>query len=101
MIILDPPKLAQSQQGVTKAARAYKDLNWLSMRLLRPNGTLASFSCSGLVDEDLFQKILFSASLDAGRDAQIIARLGQPADHPVRLSFPEGKYLKGFLCRVI
>jgi 23S rRNA (cytosine1962-C5)-methyltransferase len=101
MIILDPPKLAQSQQGVTKAARAYKDLNWLSMRLLRPNGTLASFSCSGLVDEDLFQKILFSASLDAGRDAQIIARLGQPADHPVRLSFPEGKYLKGFLCRVV
>jgi len=100
MIILDPPKLAQSQRGLTKATRAYKDINWLSMRLLRPNGYLASFSCSGLVDEDLFQKILFSASLDAGRDVQIIERLGQPMDHPVRLSFPEGKYLKGFICRV-
>jgi len=100
MIILDPPKLAQSQRGLTKATRAYKDINWLSMRLLRPNGYLASFSCSGLVDEDLFQKILFSASLDAGRDVQIIEQLGQPIDHPVRLSFPEGKYLKGFICRV-
>ncbi len=100
MIILDPPKLAQSQQGLTKATRAYKDINWLSMRLLRPNGYLATFSCSGLVDEELFQKILFSASLDAGRDVQIMERLGQPLDHPVRLSFPEGKYLKGFICRV-
>jgi len=100
LIILDPPKLAQSQKGLLKATRAYKDLNWLSMRLLRPNGYLMSFSCSGLVDEDLFQKILFAASMDAGRDVQIMERLGQPADHPVRLSFPEGKYLKGLICRV-
>jgi 23S rRNA (cytosine1962-C5)-methyltransferase len=100
MVILDPPKLAQSKQGLLKATRAYKDLNWLSMRLLRPNGALVSFSCSGLVDENLFQKILFSAAVDAGRDVQIIGRLGQPMDHPVRLSFPEGQYLKGFLCRV-
>jgi 23S rRNA (cytosine1962-C5)-methyltransferase len=101
LIILDPPKLAQSQRDVDKAARAYKDINWLSMRLLRPNGHLVTFSCSGLVSEDLFQKILFSASLDAGRDVQIIQSLGQPMDHPVRLSFPEGKYLKGFICRVV
>jgi 23S rRNA (cytosine1962-C5)-methyltransferase len=100
LIILDPPKLAQSQRDVPKAARAYKDINWLSMRLLRPNGHLVTFSCSGLVSEELFQKILFSASLDARRDVQIIERLGQPMDHPVRLSFPEGKYLKGFICRV-
>jgi 23S rRNA (cytosine1962-C5)-methyltransferase len=101
MIILDPPKLAQSQRDVAKAARAYKDINWLSMRLLRPDGVLMTFSCSGLVSEDLFQKILFSASLDSGREVQILRRLGQPMDHPVRLSFPEGKYLKGFLCRVV
>jgi 23S rRNA (cytosine1962-C5)-methyltransferase len=100
VIILDPPKLAQSQRDVNKAARAYKDINWLSMRLLRPNGFLVSFSCSGLVSEDLFQKILFSASLDAGRNVQILQSLGQPMDHPVRLTFPEGKYLKGFICRV-
>lgn len=100
VIILDPPKFAQSQRDVEKAARAYKDINWLAMRLLHPNGYLVSFSCSGLVSEDLFQKILFSASLDAGRDAQILQSLGQPMDHPVRLSFPEGKYLKGFICRV-
>jgi 23S rRNA (cytosine1962-C5)-methyltransferase len=99
VIILDPPKLAQSQRDVDKAARAYKDINWLSMRLLRPNGFLVTFSCSGLVSAELFQKILFSAALDAGRDVQIIATLGQPADHPVRLTFPEGKYLKGFICR--
>jgi 23S rRNA (cytosine1962-C5)-methyltransferase len=100
VIILDPPKLAQSQRDVDKAARAYKDINWLSMRLLRPNGYLVTFSCSGLVSEDLFQKILFSASLDAGRDVQIIQSLGQPMDHPVRLTFPEGRYLKGSICRV-
>jgi 23S rRNA (cytosine1962-C5)-methyltransferase len=100
VIILDPPKLAQSQRDIDKSARAYKDINWLSMRLLRPNGYLITFSCSGLVNQDLFQKILFSASLDAGRDVQIIQSLGQPMDHPVRLSFPEGKYLKGFICRV-
>jgi 23S rRNA (cytosine1962-C5)-methyltransferase len=101
LIILDPPKLAQSQRDVNKAARAYKDINWLSMRLLRPDGFLVTFSCSGLISEDLFQKILFSASLDAGREVQIIQKLGQPMDHPVRLSFPEGKYLKGFTCRVL
>jgi 23S rRNA (cytosine1962-C5)-methyltransferase len=101
MIILDPPKLAKSHRDLNKAARAYKDINWLSMRLLRPNGILVTFSCSGLISEDLFQKILFSASLDARREVQIIQKLGQPMDHPVRLSFPEGKYLKGFICRII
>jgi 23S rRNA (cytosine1962-C5)-methyltransferase len=60
-----------------------------------------TFSCSGLISEDLFQKIVFSATLDAGRDAQIIRRLGQPMDHPVRLTFPEGQYLKGLVCRIL
>ena len=100
-VILDPPKFATSQKDLYKAARAYKDINWLATRITRPGGLLLTFSCSGLVSEDLFQKIVFSATLDAGRDAQIIKRLGQPMDHPVRLTFPEGQYLKGLACRIL
>ena len=100
-IILDPPKFAHSQGQIDRAARGYKDLNWLALRLLRPNGVLATFSCSGLVSADLFQKIVFGAAVDAGRDVQILRHLGQSADHPVLLSFPESAYLKGLLCRAI
>jgi len=71
------------------------------VKLLAPGGMVATFSCSGLVTPDLFQKIVFGASVDAGRDAQIVARLGQAADHPILLSFPEAEYLKGLLCRAI
>lgn len=99
LIILDPPKFAHTENQIRKATRAYKDINWLAFRLLRPGGRLVTFSCSGLVSEDLFQKVLFGAALDAGRDVQIIRRLGQASDHPVLLTFPEGAYLKGFLCR--
>jgi 23S rRNA (cytosine1962-C5)-methyltransferase len=101
VVILDPPKFAVMQKDLHRALRAYKDINWLAMRIIRPGGFLMTFSCSGLVSENLFQKVVFSAALDADRDAQIIHRLGQPSDHPVRLTFPEGQYLKGFLCRVI
>jgi 23S rRNA (cytosine1962-C5)-methyltransferase len=101
VIILDPPKFAHSQQQVARAARAYKDINLLAMQLLRPGGTLITFSCSGLVSADLFQKIVFGASVDAGRDVQVVERLGQGPDHPVLLAFPEGEYLKGLICRVI
>lgn len=100
MIILDPPKLAPSRSRVARAARAYKDLNWLAFRLARPGGCVVSFSCSGAVGDDLFQKIVFGACLDAGREAQILGYLHQPQDHPVRLTFPEGAYLKGLICRV-
>lgn len=100
MIILDPPKFAQSPRQVENAARGYKDINLLAFRLLKPGGLLATFSCSGAVTADLFQKIVFSAVLDAGREAQIIRKLGQAPDHPVALTFPEGDYLKGLLCRV-
>ena len=100
MIIADPPKLAQTQGQIEKAARAYKDLNLVAMQLLRPGGTLITFSCSGLVTSELFQKIVFGAAVDAGRDVQIIERLSQSSDHPVLLSFPEGEYLKGLVCRV-
>lgn len=100
VIIVDPPKFAHSTRDVERACRGYKDLNWLAMRLLRPGGVLATFSCSGLVSADLFQKVLFGAAVDAGRDVQILYPLSQSADHPVLLTFPESAYLKGFLCRV-
>jgi 23S rRNA (cytosine1962-C5)-methyltransferase len=99
-IILDPPKFVHKQAQIERAARAYKDINLLGMQLLRAGGTLATFSCSGLVTADLFQKIVFGASVDAGRDVQIVERLSQGHDHPVLLSFPEGEYLKGLICRV-
>jgi 23S rRNA (cytosine1962-C5)-methyltransferase len=100
VVILDPPKFAFSRGQVQAATRGYKDINMLAMRLLRPGGTLCTFSCSGLVSEDLFQKVLFGASVDAGREVRILERLGQGGDHPVLLTFPEAAYLKGFICRV-
>lgn len=100
LVVLDPPKFAHSQHQVERAARGYKDINLLAMQLLRPGGALATFSCSGLVSPDLFQKIVFGASVDARRDVQIVERLAQGPDHPVLLTFPEGEYLKGLLCRV-
>ncbi len=101
LIVLDPPKFASRKQDLPGAARGYKDINMLALGLLAPGGLLATFSCSGLVSADLFQKILFGASLDARRDAQIIAKLSQGPDHPILLSFPESEYLKGLLCRVV
>ncbi len=100
VIVLDPPKFAHSQSGVDRATRGYKDLNWLALRLLRPGGVLLTFSCSGLISADLFQKVVFGAAVDAGRDVQIMRHLSQAADHPVLLTFPESAYLKGLLCRV-
>jgi len=101
LIILDPPKFAHSAKQVEKASRGYKDINMLAFQLLRPGGLLATFSCSGQVSPDLFQKIVFGASADAGVQAQIVKWLAQPEDHPVLLSFPEGRYLKGLICRVM
>jgi 23S rRNA (cytosine1962-C5)-methyltransferase len=100
LVILDPPKFAISVTQVMDASRGYKDINLLAMRLLRPGGLLVTFSCSGLVSADLFQKIVFGASVDAGRDVQILERLAQGPDHPVLLTFPEASYLKGLICRV-
>jgi 23S rRNA (cytosine1962-C5)-methyltransferase len=97
LIVLDPPKFAASAAQVEKAARGYKDINLLALKLLRPEGLLATFSCSGGVDANLFQKIVASAALDANVDAQIIDSFQQAADHPVALNFPEGLYLKGLL----
>ncbi len=95
LIILDPPKLANSEAQLDKASRAYKDLNLLAMKLLAPHGTLLTFSCSGAMTMDLFQKVLAGAALDAKRNVRIVDRLHQPSDHPVPLWFPEAEYLKG------
>ena len=99
LIILDPPKFAPTAAQAEGAARGYKDINLLAFKLLRPGGLLVTFSCSGGISEDLFQKIVAGAALDAGAEAQIIERLHQGADHPVALNFPEGAYLKGFIIR--
>jgi len=99
-IILDPPKFAPTAAFTEKAARGYKDINLLGFKLLRPGGLLATYSCSGGISEELFQKIIAGAALDAGVDAQIIRHLHASADHPTLLSFPEGAYLKGLLLRV-
>ncbi|SMF77991.1 class I SAM-dependent rRNA methyltransferase [Pseudobacteriovorax antillogorgiicola] len=100
-IILDPPKFAASHRNIQGACRGYKDLNLLAFQLLRPGGLLASFSCSGLISRDLFQKVVFGATIDAGCDAQIVKHLSQSEDHPTRLSFPESLYLKGLLLRKV
>ena len=100
LIVLDPPKFAPTAAHAEKASRAYKDINLLAFKLLRPGGLLFTFSCSGGVSTDLFQKIVAGAALDAGADAQIVAKLGAASDHPVALNFPEGEYLKGLICRV-
>jgi 23S rRNA (cytosine1962-C5)-methyltransferase len=98
MIVLDPPKFAPTAAQAEKASRGYKDINLLAFKLLRPGGILVTFSCSGGIDAYLFQKIVASAALDAGVEAQILEHLFQGPDHPVALNFPEGAYLKGLVC---
>ena len=100
IVILDPPKYAPSRSAVDRAARAYKDLNRLAMQILEKGGLLATFSCSGAVDMETFKQIIAWAALDAGKEVQVIHQFGHPEDHPIRISFPEGEYLKGLLCRV-
>ncbi|MEA9390690.1 23S rRNA (cytosine(1962)-C(5))-methyltransferase RlmI [Acerihabitans sp. TG2] len=101
MIILDPPKFVENKNQLASACRGYKDINMLAMQLLAPEGILLTFSCSGLMPTDLFQKIIADAGLDAHREVQFIEQFRQAADHPVMAPYPEGLYLKGFACRVI
>ncbi|MBM3340968.1 MAG: methyltransferase domain-containing protein [Betaproteobacteria bacterium] len=100
IIVLDPPKLAPTAAHAEKAARAYKDANLLAFKLLNRGGVLMTYSCSGGVSAELFQKIVAGAALDAGVTACIEAWLHAAADHPVALNFPESEYLKGLMCRV-
>jgi 23S rRNA (cytosine1962-C5)-methyltransferase len=98
-IVLDPPKFAPTARQAQAASRGYKDINLNALRLLRPGGLLATFSCSGGVSAELFQKIVAGAAADAGVAATIVERFQAARDHPVRLEFPEGEYLKGLLLR--
>ena len=100
VIILDPPKFAESVSQIEKASRGYKDINLLAMKLLTANGTLFTFSCSGHITTDLFNKIISDAALDSGREVKIIKHLTQSPDHSVATNFPESLYLKGLVCNV-
>lgn len=100
MIVLDPPKFVDSKASLIRACRGYKDINMLAMQILKPGGTLLTFSCSGLLSADLFQKVVADAALDAKRTVHFIQRMTQAADHPVASNYPEGFYLKGLVCKV-
>lgn len=100
VIVLDPPKFAASKSQVDRAARGYKDINLLAMKLLRPGGLLFTFSCSGHMPLPLFQKIVADAAVDAHRDARVLRVMTQAADHPISLAIPESWYLKGLVCRI-
>jgi len=96
-IVLDPPKFAPTPKDAERAARGYKDINLNALKLLRPGGLLATFSCSGGVSPELFQKIVAGAAADAGVSLLLRERYRAAPDHPVRIEFPEGEYLKGLL----
>lgn len=100
VIILDPPKFAESVSQIEKASRGYKDINLLAFKLLKPNGVLFTFSCSGHITTDLFNKIVADAALDSGRKVNIIKYLTQSPDHTISTNFPESLYLKGLICKV-
>ncbi len=99
VVVCDPPAFAKKKADVDRAARGYKDVNRVAMALVAPGGWLLTCSCSGLVDADLFQKIVFSASVDARTPFALVARQGAGPDHPVSLDCPEGEYLKGLWLR--
>ena len=99
LVMLDPPAFAKSRSDLAAALRGYKEINLRALRLLAPGGVLFTSSCSYNLDEPSFEALLREAAADAGRDAIVIERRGQAADHPVRLGFPEGRYLKCFVLR--
>lgn len=101
IIVLDPPKFAESFSQINKASRGYKDINLLAMKLLSPGGILFTFSCSGHITPDLFTKIVSDAALDSGRDIKIIKRMTQSSDHVISPNFPEGLYLKGLMLKSV
>ncbi len=99
--IVDPPKFIHNKGNMERGLRGYKEVNMSALRLLKPDSLLATFSCSGLVDANLFQKVIFGAALDTGRDLRILEHMSQAPDHPVSITFPEGSYLCGLICHVL
>ncbi|WP_282177376.1 class I SAM-dependent methyltransferase [Vibrio nereis] len=101
VVIMDPPKFVSSKNNLTSGANGYKDINMLAMQILKPGGTLLTYSCSGLMSADLFQKVIADAAVDSGRQVKFIERFEQASDHPTDSAYPEGFYLKGFACKVL
>ncbi len=100
LVVLDPPKFAESKAQAMKALRGYKDINLLGIKLVAKGGVLATFSCSGAIDTATFRMMVTEAAHDAGRKVRILHELRQAPDHVEALTFPEGFYLKGLLCTV-
>ena len=100
VIVMDPPKFAESKSQLQGACRGYKDINMIAMQLLNPGGYLLTFSCSGLLEQSLFQKIIADAALDANKEMVFVEKLSQAQDHVIGSAYPEGFYLKGFVCQV-
>ncbi len=100
MVILDPPKFAENKNQLVGACRGYKDINRVAMQIVKPGGLLLTFSCSGLIEESLFQKVVADAALDANRGCLFLERLSQATDHPIASFYPEGHYLKGLVCLI-
>lgn len=100
-IVLDPPKFVASQGQMERGLRGYKDINLLAFQILRAGGVLVTFSCSGLVASELFQKVIFGAARDADREGLIVEKMTQASDHPISLAFPEAEYLKGLIVKVL
>lgn len=100
MVILDPPKFADSKAQLMGACRGYKDINMVAMQIVKPGGLLLTFSCSGLMEDGLFQKIVADAAIDAKRDCLFVEKLSQDSDHPIASFYPEGGYLKGLVCKI-
>ncbi len=101
LIVMDPPPFARSRTAVDAAARGYKEINLRAMRLLAPGGRLATFSCSHHVSEATFEEICQDAAADAGVTFRVLEKLTQAPDHPVLLTVPETRYLKGLLLEVV
>ena len=99
LIILDPPKFAESKSQLDGALRGYKDINLLAFKLLRPGGVLFTFSCSGHIVPELFRKVVSDAAIDSGKNVHQLEFLQQSSDHTVLMSFPESFYLKGLICK--
>lgn len=101
VVIMDPPKMVSSKKNLTSGARGYKDLNMLAIQILKPGGTLLTYSCSGLMESGLFQKIIADAALDSGREVKFVEAFTQASDHIIDTAYPEGLYLKGFAAKVL
>jgi len=101
VVVVDPPKFVHNMGQMKSGIRGYKKINSMAFRLVAEGGYVFTFSCSGLVDAELFKKIILESAIDAGRDVAVLKELSQGVDHPYSISFPEGRYLKGFLLRIL